>query len=510
MEAAFVEIMRMVGQQGKSDSLVSGSQGRTRPTRPVNSAGYLLVNRGTIQLASILCVLWAIVACCALQSWIGTCLLIAIAATALNFLLFKQAFGYWNSLIMLFWFSHAAYGISGPLSWYLSETSIPLYREINYTEFYVMFYALSSLGFTIGSLLVLLRHTRNHPARVAVAPNPRALFWGSVILGLIGTVFELNQMRQLGFQEVLALGKSFYHLSLSQQSLMDFSSSFTLASAALLGFFFATPSLSKSDYFKALGSWVLVNAPTLLKNLIVGERGIFVFVIFCIIFSAFMFNKITVLRYRTLLIVLFLYIFSVVLFASRGLSGKLILGLTDWNTFYGIVSESFLNYSNPALLEFGAVFVNFNVFYASAEDLPFRFGETYIRGIVSIFHLLFRGDRMPTTVEEFNYMFFPEFMERGIGWAFSSIVEAYWNFGKFGVFTVYFVIGVALSILERVTYHSKFSLVHFVYIMFIPVVLRFHRTNFGLTAWLFPIVFAYLTYTCYNILSLYRRGCRNG
>jgi len=504
MEAAFVEIMHMVGQQGKSGSLVSGSQGWFRPTGSVNSAGSPLVNGRTIRLAGSLCVLWAVVAVCALQSWIGTCLLIAIVATALNFLLFKQAFGYWNSLIMLFWFSHAAYGISGPLSWYLSETSIPLYREINYTEFYVMFYALSSLGFTLGSLLVSLRRTRNHPARVAVAPNPRALFWGFVILGLIGTVFELYQLRQLDFQKVLELGKSFYHLSFSQQNLTDFSSSFALASAALLGFFFATPSLSKSDYFKTLALWALVNAPILLKNLIVGERGFFVFVIFCIIFSAFMFNKIKVLRYRTLLIVLFLYIFSVVLFASRSLSGKLILGLADWNTFYGIVSESFLNYSNPAVMEFGAVFVNFNVFYASAEELPFRFGETYIRGIVSTFHLLFHGDRMLTTNEEFNYMFFPEFAERGIGWAFSSIVEAYWNFGTFGVFAVYFVIGMAVSTLERAAYYSKFSFVHLVYIMFIPVILRFHRTNFGLTAWLFPVVFAYLAYIFYRILSLYR------
>jgi hypothetical protein len=181
-----MEISRSVGQHGGSTSRLSGSQGRCQPTRSVSSVGILSVNSGIVQLASSVCVLWASVAICALQGWIGICLLIAIVATALNFLLFKQAFGYWNSLIMLFWFSHAAYGISGPLSWYLSETSIPLYREINYTEFYVMFYALSSLGFTLGSLLVSLRRTRNHPARVAVAPNPRALFWGFVILGLFG------------------------------------------------------------------------------------------------------------------------------------------------------------------------------------------------------------------------------------------------------------------------------------------------------------------------------------
>ena len=543
-----MEISRSVGQHGGSTSRLSGSQGRCQPTRSVSSVGILSVNSGIVQLASSVCVLWASVAICALQGWIGICLLIAIVATALNLLLFRQTIGYWNSLIILFWFSHAAYGISGPLSWYLSETSIPFHREINYAEFYIMFYALASMGFTLGCLLVLLKRTcfvaktpvypqvpahapiwlnscmpllglpagcgtplrnrakrtRHHATQGAVALNPRALLWGSIMLGIVGAVFELYQLRQLDFQKVLELGKGYYHLSFSQHNLMDFSSSFVLASAALLGFFFATPSLSKSDYFKAFGSWVLVNAPTLLKNLIVGERGIFVFVIFCIIFSAFMFNKITVLRYRTLLIVLFLYIFSVVLFASRGLSGKLILGLTDWNTFYGIVRESFLNYSNPAVMEFGAVFVNFNVFYASAEELPFRFGETYIRGIVSTFHLLFHGDRMPTIVEEFNYMFFPESMERGIGLAFSSIIEAYWNFGTFGVFAVYFVVGLVLSILEQVAYHSRFFLVHLVYVMFIPVVLRFHRTHFGLTAWLFPIVFACLTYTCYNILSLLR------
>ena len=182
-----MEISRSVGQHGGSTSRLSGSQGRCQPTRSVSSVGILSVNSGIVQLASSVCVLWASVAICALQGWIGICLLIAIVATALNLLLFRQTIGYWNSLIILFWFSHAAYGISGPLSWYLSETSIPFHREINYAEFYIMFYALASMGFTLGCLLVLLKRTC-FVAKTPVYPQfpAHAPIWLNLCMPLLG------------------------------------------------------------------------------------------------------------------------------------------------------------------------------------------------------------------------------------------------------------------------------------------------------------------------------------
>jgi len=455
----------------------------------------------SLLLSSGICTGWAINAVIALQGWIGASLAVSIALSATAFYLFRSLLGYWNSLIMLFWFAHTAYGIAGPLVWYISPEDIPLHREILYTDVYIAFYSLSSIGFTLGVLLQRIAVKTRMPncSRSDSASN-FALRAASILVLLVGLANELNKSRSPEYYVTLMLGKGLH--GTLQVPTDVFFSNLVLVSVALLGFSLRGTIARTDSKFWFLIIWLALFSPIIAVHLLVGERGFLIFSLFVFVFS-FYFDKIFPnLSRKAVFLMLLIYVFSVLIFSARSMTGSLILGEIDIKEYSRDTYENFKRlFLNPASIEFGATFVNFNVFYKSSNFISLYYGETYIRGFSSLVSHFYDKQRKPNIVEEFHYMFYPEIIERGAGFAFSSILEAYWNFGSIGIFGVYLLFGLMLSLLEAYVRCRSFSALSLFYVMLVPTVLRIHRTNFGLALWFIPLLAALVGYMCYLLFK---------
>lgn len=475
-------------------------------TSQTGMSGCIFVSRKAALLGSIACVGWTVAGISALQGWIGVGISTSILMVSLVFTLLRQVFGYWNCLPMLFWFAHALYAVSGPLYWYIQEESIFFYEHIKYADFYVSFCALASLGFVLGVLLPTFRQRRYDTHAISRLLNPYALRASSIVLLIAAFVLEMSRLIQPQYREALTLGKVYvgFYEGYSSPIILHL-----IYTSALLAIFFITQrQIPRTTRVKFSLLWLLLCSPTLITSLIIGGRGVFINLFFVLLFATFFFEKIKKINLKILIMIAFMYLVFVTMFWARGVTGSLITGDISIGEFVDTVVRHF-NLS-PVTVEFAAPFVNFNIFYASADALSFRYGETYIDGILSVLEYLAHGKLRPHTTEQFHQIFYPEALEGGYGYGFSSIVEAYWNFGTAGIFIVYFLFGILLSTIEITVNLKKFSTIHIIYINLIPVAVIIHRSNLGLAFWLLPIAISAVSYLCYKVFEYFlsRRAAR--
>ena len=117
----------------------------------------------------------------------------------------------------------------------------------------------------------------------------------------------------------------------------------------------------------------------------------------------------------------------------------------------------------------------------SKTHIEFKFGETYLRGLVIwIPSFMCIGEKPQQITYEFRDSYFPSEAKRSsiAGTAFSSILEAYWNFGYLGVFVIYFIVAYLLQKLDLYwKNYSEFSFL--LYILISPFLISFHRSALG-------------------------------
>ena len=98
---------------------------------------------------------------------------------------------------------------------------------------------------------------------------------------------------------------------------------------------------------------------------------------------------------------------------------------------------------NPSTNEFGVGFANFNELYVS-ENYEFLFGKSYLQGFLITFpSFIYIGEKPQQITYVFrDTYFYSESLRSSIaGTGFSSILEAYWNFGFPGVLFMYIIFG---------------------------------------------------------------------
>jgi len=471
-------------------------------------SGCIFVSGKTAMLGSVICLGWAIAAISALQGWFVVAMALTILLIFLGFFLLRQVFGYWNCLSILFWLAHGLYAVSGPLSWYIQKESVFFHEHIKYADLYVSFCALASLSFVLGTILPTLKHRQYNTRAIGQFLHPYALRASSLALLAVAFVLEMTRLSQPQYREALILGKIYVGFVEGYTSPII---AHLIYTSALLGtLFIIQKQISTPSRVKFVLLWLLMCSPTIITSLIVGGRGLFIGLFFTIFFSNYLIIKFRKITVRLLTVMLAMYLLFVVIYWARGLTGGLVVGATDSKELISTITEN-INL-NPASVEFAAPFVNFNIFYASAETLPLQYGATYIDGILSVIEYLAYGKLRPNTTELFHQIFYPEALDGGYGNGFSSIVEAYWNFGVIGVLVVYFLFGLILSQLEIKVNLKPFSPIHLLYINLIPAVVIIHRSNLGLTFWLLPIIIAVSSYTCYKsfelLLSRWTARCR--
>jgi len=166
-----------------------------------------------------------------------------------------------------------------------------------------------------------------------------------------------------------------------------------------------------------------------------------------------------------------------------------------------------LEAQKPAANEFGSPFGNFNTHLLLRELNEPRYGETYLTGLTIPIPRFIWADKPQSITYEFRDTYFSDWAERGAiaGTAFSSLLEAYINFGKAGVAVVYFIVALAMGALERARLRSKSLAFAVFYLTLIPEAITFHRSSLGMPLF-WPLVFALLGCCSYVILRSLLRG----
>jgi len=460
-------------------------------------SGSCYLTKSGVLIASLLCVMWLLNAMCAHLEYTGVSIVGAALLSVASLLLLKHILHYWNSIILLFWITHTLYGISGPFSWYFSIEGLPLIEHINFGNVYIILYSLSSFSFILG--IFIIQKSKNSSIKNLYKCNYAAISLCALFFAAIAATIEVNSIRQIGLSEIS--GKGAYHLQASQIDPLSVGTTLGLLSCAFIAFLLGNPLAPLSFRRNSLLAWILVISPVLVSSLLIGKRGFIVSTVLCYLILSHVYRKIEKIKISLITNLIFLYLFGVLIFITRGTIVQIAGGQLSWDTLTDTVVERTMSFLNPAAIEFGAPFVNFNLFYSMVDKIELRYGETYIRGLTSILEYILYGRRSPSISEEFNIMFFSQDVSRGIGWGFSSLVEAYWNFGIAGTIVVYFLFARALFVLENKVKNSSFSPLHLIYALLIPVVILFHRSNFGLTFWLFPIILGTIAFSLYMLLG---------
>lgn len=117
-----------------------------------------------------------------------------------------------------------------------------------------------------------------------------------------------------------------------------------------------------------------------------------------------------------------------------------------------------------------------NLYYVLEKQVPLMYGETFIWDVKRFFNFIFTDQK--STGAWFNDTFRVQYRDIGTsGWGFSLVAEAYINFGKFGIFLLYLIIGVVSGIFYNLSRKNLFLFLF--YLLYIVVVIYVTRADFA-------------------------------
>lgn len=115
------------------------------------------------------------------------------------------------------------------------------------------------------------------------------------------------------------------------------------------------------------------------------------------------------------------------------------------------------------------------------NDYKYKYGETYVKGLLlCVPSFLYPGEKPQQITYEFRDKYFASEASRSsiAGTAFSSIMEAQWNFGYIGIVIMYIIYGYTIKHIEnKIKYKNIFNAV--IYLCIAPCIIRFHRSALG-------------------------------
>ena len=169
-------------------------------------------------------------------------------------------------------------------------------------------------------------------------------------------------------------------------------------------------------------------------------------------------------------------------------------------------SKRIIDVINPSSNEFGCTYGNFNKYIISGDNARL-YGRSYIVGLtLPIPSFLYPGDKPLQITYQFRNTYFPIMISRSriASTGFSSLLEAYWNFGMFGVMFMYFIYGLLICKLNSILEKKKmFSSMLVIYIS--VFVISFSRTQLGgvineiVYGMIYFTIFIYLPYSLKKI-----------
>jgi len=396
-------------------------------------------------------------------------------------LIFARRYGT-NSYAFIFGLGYVLYGYISPLTdVYDSKFSFFGYYDFKTFEFIVV-NNLAGIGLVLGTVLKI----PNKPNAKLYFPKNTINY--AILFALFATVGEVSNILRAGGFGLVSLGKAIYQDQLSSLFLTAPSILFANISFSFFGFYLSRE--EKKNVYKIIFYFVAI-VGILVLFLLLGRRGALIQFVIAFVLSYRVDKKVIKISFTSIVVLLIGLSLSSFIFATRGMIGS---GLQNQNlkifTNYLLKDKRFLEnfYKglNPAYSEFAAPLLNYSVHRNKNKLKSFNsYGGTYLNGVINdpFPRWFFINGKEPSISTKFRDTYFNSLGKRSriAGTAFSSILEAYLNFGIIGIFFVYFVFGILLNIIEYFRRNSNFYIFYLVILgTFGGTALRFHRSHIGL------------------------------
>jgi oligosaccharide repeat unit polymerase len=416
---------------------------------------------------------------------IGTGTILNLIAFLLVLFEIRSEYRRFNMLIIFFLLFFSLYNYSAAISliffntFYesnINQDSITVYlRMANLALIGIYIAVLISKGYRVGEASTTPPVTQLHV-------RPLAIY----LTISTAVIFEAVNFFRVGGLSTVILGKAVYQGKLSELFLTLPSSQMADVAMALLGLCLS----GRKDKKGLILTSLLLFSPFLALTLFLGQRGPILGWIMILFFSYNLNKNIYNIKFKTLLLIGLSYLAMVGIYMTRAIAGHgLETGKISVVTEY-VKEGKFSDNANPANNEFGAGFLNFVNYVRKPSELVTFPGESYIEGTVIIIpSFLYPGNKPEQITYRFRDKYFSGYGEKSsiAGTGFSSLLEAYINFGSIGVVLVYFLIGFLILKLDRFLIagnrNGKRTFLSFattLTILSMPSIMQsFHRQAFG-------------------------------
>ncbi|WP_456867480.1 O-antigen polymerase [Galbibacter sp. BG1] len=395
----------------------------------------------------------------------------------LNFTLKTVGF---NSILFIFLILFGLYGYSVPISVYY-HLDIGWHRVAKLSTWEKvdssLYSYLISNQLALLAIIILFIFFVNRKIMNIKFDNNKTIKYSylrlALIAGFLSSISALiNFLRVGGFTTVLK-GKAYYQGAVNDLVLNIPYEGFFYISIALFSLFLINIKVRYLSFYYAIqfiGSISFV----LFINLIIGERGLLVIGMAIFFLGYYSHIRMTSLKFKYLIILSVLYILFNTLTLLREKSIKY-NGAID---FYTNNKEMLYRLMNPANTEFAASAFNYRIFYHYKEsDYQFELGKTYTEILVAFFPTYIYPNKPKSITYKFRDEYFPERKKQGssAGTGFSSLMEAYMNFGYFGPFIIYFIFVFIIIYIESKR-GEKSLLIKCIYLLLLNILLIFSRS----------------------------------
>jgi hypothetical protein len=446
--------------------------------------------------------------------------LLSVGLACVAALLFakENAAGY-SSFAAIFLVFFGLYGVSGPLDDVLGLGGlIPSFVAARRTDAFLLHLALALAGLVGGLLLawsLAPRPPRAPAAEREGSVDAHALLLAALALAALASAFEIVNFVRVGGVETLRLGKAVYQGRVADLRLTLPSYVVSYVAVAAFSLFVALSRHRAGRLDRRVvvpgAAFAGLLAPLLVPTLMLTRRSEIIAWILIAFVGTMWFHPVRRIGSGLVVLAIGAYLLVPVVRATRSSPPEagLDIGSERWR-------QEFVRGLNPAADEFGSPYGNFNEYYVELRDEPLRWGRTYVDGLaVAVPGFLWPGRKPPQIDYEIRDRLYPGY---GAGSSiaspgFSSLLEAYINFGTWGVPAVHVVIGLAIGFIERLRAARRVVAAAILYLSVLPMAQTFHRSAFGpavisVGAMLATVLVIFLA--LYHLLRRPGRGLRPG
>jgi len=413
--------------------------------------------------------------------------------------------GSYSNFTVLFLVFSALYGLSGPIVAYYGEGLPRTFPTPYLVDEFLLHYLLALIGLVVGLMLVAGVRMPPRSTTINQVPtwNGQTLFLLSLVFIAMASFMELINFVRAGGLETLFAGKAAYQSAVSELTMTLPTEQVILLATAFLGLALSSTKLSSRTKLIHVGQWILISLPPLMSLTVLGRRGELLAIIFVFIFSYFFFKPIRKISLKFVVLFICIYFMFGFLYGARAQLGYG-LATGNWSILKSQLYERefWVSSLNPGSIEFGAPFGNFNTHILLKRLYEPRLGETYLIGLTIPIPRFIWPDKPRSITYEFRDAYFPQAARRGAiaGTAFSSILEAYINFGTAGVPIVYLFIALAVGLIEHARSHSRSLSFAIFYLKLLPEAVTFHRSSLGMPLF-WPLILAFVGLYSYIFLN---------